>query len=31
MKQLIILGAGGSGWDIVSIVNAINAVMVSGK
>ena len=26
MKQLIILGAGGSGWDIVSIVNAINAV-----
>lgn len=26
MKQLIILGAGGSGWDIVSIVNAINKV-----
>lgn len=25
MKDLIILGAGGSGWDIVSIVNAINA------
>ena len=24
MKDLIILGAGGSGWDIVSIVNAIN-------
>ena len=26
MKKLIILGAGGAGWDIVSLTNAINAI-----
>ena len=26
MKDLIVLGAGGSGWDIISIVRAINRV-----